>query len=398
MKIYKNLIILGIVCLHFLSCGHEPSSIEKYGDSKTLVGSDTISFPIDEETYYASRAMFQFEDNGKEYLFFKNRTNKGTSKIFVFDIEKECVHKTVPLYRQGPHGIPAIMGAYPIDMTNYLITTNSTNFYIVNDSGYIKYKSPQLYSRRDEDKSSFCGTRVISRYHNPAIFKDSILYFPQSNIGYPHKADTWATSNIFAGLDFRTNEMKPTRFCYPSVFNKEELTRKLSYNCSHSYAYTGRDVAVSFKQSDSIYVSSDFEHVKAYLAKSRHAPCMTPEPYNAQIDNEVRLRREALEYDYWHLIYDKYRKVFYRFVRHPYEFPKHKNAQFDEDSGREFSIVILNEDYEIVGETSFPGNTYSYVIYFVGKKGLYLSLNNLENPIFSEDELFFQCFELKDKQ
>ena len=381
----------------FFSCSENSSSIEKYGDSKTLVGSDTISFPIDEETYYASRAMFQFEDNGKEYLFFKNRTNKGTSKIFVFDIEKECVHKTVPLYRQGPHGIPAIMGAYPINMSNYLITTNSTNFYIVNDSGYIKYKSPQLYSRRNEDKSSFCGTMVISRYHKPAIFKDSILYFPQSNIGYPHKANTWATSNIFAGLDFRTNEMKPTRFCYPSVFNKEELTRKLSYNCSHSYAYTGRDVAVSFKQSDSIYVSSDFEHVKAYLAKSRHAPSMIPEPYNAQTDNEVRLRREALEYDYWHLIYDKYRKVFYRFVRHPYEFPADRNAQFDEDRGRIFSIVILNDQYEIIGETTLPGHTYNYTLCFVGKKGLYISLNNQDNPIFSEDELFFQRFELVEK-
>ena len=394
---FKYFNFLGVVCFFLYSCGNTSSSIYEYGDSKTLIGSDTISFPIDEETYYASKSIFQFEDNGKEFLFFKNLTNKGASKAIVFDVEKESVHKTVPLYKEGPNGIPSISGGFPVDM-NYSLITSSPRFYIVNDSGYVKYKSPALYSDRKGGGESFGITFMYSRYHSPAIFKDSVLYFPQINIGYPHKADTWATSHIFASLDFRTNELKPTRFCYPSIFNKEELTRKFSYNTAHSYAYTGKDVAVSFKQSDSIYVSSDFEHVKAYLAKSRHAPSMTPEPYNAQTDNEVRLRREALEYDYWHLIYDKYRKVFYRFVRHPYEFPKHKNAMFDEDSGREFSIVILNEDYEIVGETSFPGNTYSYVIYFVGKKGLYLSLNNLENPTFSEDELFFRCFELKDKQ
>lgn len=395
---FKYFNFLGVVCFFLYSCGNTSSSLEKYGDSKTLIGSDTISFPIDEETYYASRSIFQFEDNGKEYLFFKNRTNKGTSKIFVFDIENKCVYKSFPLYKEGPNGIPSISGGFPIDMNHNLITTGTPNFYIVNDSGHIQYKSPKLFFDKTGGGTLFGITFIYSRYHSPAIFKDSVLYFPQTNIGYPHKADTWATSHIFASLDFRTNELKPTRFCYPSIFNKEELTRKFSYNTAHSYAYTGKDVAVSFKQSDSIYVSSDFEHVKAYLAKSRHAPSMIPEPYNAQTDNEVRLRREALEYDYWHLIYDKYRKVFYRFVRHPYEFPKHKNAMFDEDSGREFSIVILNEDYEIVGETSFPGNTYSYVIYFVGKKGLYLSLNNLENPTFSEDELFFRCFELKDKQ
>ena len=104
-----------------------------------------------------------------------------------------------------------------------------------------------------------------------------------------------------------------------------------------------------------------------------------------------------MKFDYWHLMYDKYRKVFYRFVRHPYEFPADRNAQFDEDRGRIFSIVILNAKYEIIGETTFPGHTYNYTLCFVGKKGLYISLNNQDNPIFSEDELFFQRLELVDK-
>ena len=81
----------------------------------------------------------------------------------------------------------------------------------------------------------------------------------------------------------------------------------------------------------------------------------------------------------------------------PYQFPKGKLSTGD-PSGQEFSIVILNKNYEIIGETRFPGNTFNYRMYFIGKKGLYLSLNNLENPNFDEDKLQFQCFTLQENK
>ena len=58
--------------------------------------------------------------------------------------------------------------------------------------------------------------------------------------------------------------------------------------------------------------------------------------------------------------------------------------------------ALPNDKYEVIGEKRFPGHTYDYHLYFIGKKGLYLSLNNLDNPIISEDELMFQCFTLED--
>ena len=396
----KNVSLLLLVLVLLLaSCGGFTPE-EQYGDDVTLLACDTISFPIDENTTYESRAMFHFEEDGREYLFFRTYESKG-SHIHIFDIEKENVHKTVPLYKQGPNAIPSMLGAYPMDIGHYIVT-NSVRFTIVNDSGHVKYKSPSLYNSKHIAEGGgwgeFCLSSFISRYYQPAIIKDSVLYFEQGQIGSPNTKDSWQTSNIFASLDLRTNEMKPTRFCYPSVFDVKEVPRTWSCESGHSYDYTGKEVAVSFHQTDSIYVSSDFHHVKGYFAKSRYAPSMRPTLYNAQTDNEVRLRRKSREeYDYWHLMYDKYRKVFYRFVRHPYEFPQDKNPMFDEDRGRTFSIVILNDKYEIIGETTFPGHTYAYSQCFVGKKGLYISLNNQDNPIFSEDELFFQCLELVKK-
>ena len=94
-------------------------------------------------------------------------------------------------------------------------------------------------------------------------------------------------------------------------------------------------------------------------------------------------------------MYDKYRDVYYRIAEFPYEF-KSNESPFDDPKGREFSIIIFDKDFNIIGETKFPGNKYLYKMSFVGRDGLYISENNLANPDFDEDKLVFACFKLED--
>ena len=98
---------------------------------------------------------------------------------------------------------------------------------------------------------------------------------------------------------------------------------------------------------------------------------------------------------YHNFMYDKYRNVYYRIAELPYEF-KQNESPFDDPRGREFSIIIFDKDFNIIGETKFPGNKYFYKMSFVGRDGLYISENNLANPEFDEDKLVFACFKLED--
>jgi len=41
------------------------------------------------------------------------------------------------------------------------------------------------------------------------------------------------------------------------------------------------------------------------------------------------------------------------------------------------------------------GKKYFYKMSFVGREGLYISENNLENPQFDENKLVFTCFKIK---
>lgn len=61
---------------------------------------------------------------------------------------------------------------------------------------------------------------------------------------------------------------------------------------------------------------------------------------------------------------------------------------------RNFSIIILNEDFEIIGETLFPDYTYNSRLMFVREDGLYISTSHFMNPNYSDDILSFQRVDL----
>ena len=100
---------------------------------------------------------------------------------------------------------------------------------------------------------------------------------------------------------------------------------------------------------------------------------------------------------YFHMMYDRYRNVYYRFAEMPCKLAKDETP-YDNfaPKAREFSVIILNDKFDIIGETKFPGNKYFYRMSFVGKDGLYISENNFANPEFDENKLVFSCFKLVD--
>ncbi len=61
---------------------------------------------------------------------------------------------------------------------------------------------------------------------------------------------------------------------------------------------------------------------------------------------------------------------------------------------KEFSIIVVNSDFEVIGETYFKAGIYAPTLFFVNEDGLYISENNTDNPESSEDKLVFRCFKL----
>lgn len=143
-------------------------------------------------------------------------------------------------------------------------------------------------------------------------------------------------------------------------------------------------------------VTDDLNNTKWYNAKIRFLTNMTPH-VNHPTEDVYDLIRYEEKAKYWHLMYDKYRDVYYRFAEMPCELADNEDP-YDNFAprAREFSVIVLNKDFRIIGETKFPGNKYFYKMSFVGRDSLYISENNLANPEFDEDKLVFACFKLED--
>lgn len=89
----KLLLLLILAQLYACSSSNNGTEIEY---SKELVKAKKITLPIDERTYFLSKSIFQFEEDGKEYLHFEN-SQKGMYEIVTFNLEKQDVHRRLPI-------------------------------------------------------------------------------------------------------------------------------------------------------------------------------------------------------------------------------------------------------------------------------------------------------------
>ena len=390
MRYNHSFLIIPIYSILLFSCQDNPKSSTASYD-RGLVESKKITLPIDENTYYLSKRMFQYEEEGKEFLFFGS-FEKSAYEIILFDIEKEYVHKRIPLSKEGPNGIPAIMGCRPWDNSDKFIAFqhNISRLSIIDEKGNVL----KHYSTNPGDGRFIYCHDGLSYSSAPAFIKDSIVYF-SSDVSKPNmKHYEWINVPMFSSLDLRTGKIDQLFINYPPIFDQNITNLAGGHEFGYDYNYKEDYLVCSFYGYDSLMVTYNMQDVRWYNGRSRYLKSIRP--YLAEAGNLTRTLTRFRENPlYPRVLYDKYRNVYYRFAEMPYEL-KQNESPFDDPKGREFSVIVFDKDFNIIGETKFPGNKYFYKMSFVGRDGLYISENNLANPEFDENKLVFACFKLED--
>ena len=121
------LLVLFVVgaCLLCPSC--QMSSKESAAVYNTeLVEQKKKTLPIDEHTYFFSRSIYYFEEEGKELLYFEN-TKKGQYEIIIYDIDAEVIAKRIGMHKQGADGVPSVMGSRPLGSSSTFVLFQNVN-------------------------------------------------------------------------------------------------------------------------------------------------------------------------------------------------------------------------------------------------------------------------------
>lgn len=373
-----------------LVASYSCSSSEK-SDSCELVHSSTKEFIIDDNTYYFSKCISAFVDKHteKEYFSFEN-IEKGQSEILLYDMESGELTKRIPIHQEGANAVHGLFGHYAIDSNNFYLTSVSSQvIYHVNGEGDVLNKYEYPTTEENEPLSLYYFSSFL---HCPTIIRDSLFYIPQRMFYEEMGGDDWLNTPICAVMNLTDRTVKNLPLSYPVLFKKRSLidsTIDVGYSCD----FDGNNFIYSFMKSDSLIVTSDHVNAKRYSAKSKYVNNVKiiPNQGNDILRGERELCKQGM---YWHFLYDKYRDVYYRFVLFPCELTPKDDPMQLEEIRQEFSVMIMNKSFEVIGETKFPKNKYLPKMFFVGKEGLYISENNPYSEDFDENKLVFSCFTL----
>ena len=383
---------IGIPLIILASCQSKSGNMEPIYKTE-LVETNKITLPIDENTYYLSKSIFHFEDQGKEFLSFGNQTKRQyATEIIIYDLNSQDIYKRFPLLREGPNAIPAAYGAVPLGSPDvFIYYQNNMRKITLSDGDGQVIRRYQIVS---PDGKPVYIPEGLSYAHYPSFMIDSVIYFAQRSGKPSVMRNEWKTIPMFAMMNLKDGKISRSSLCFPSIFDMDVKDITTGNEFVYDYNYKDKRLVCAFIEFDSLLVTDDMKNVRWYNGKSRYLKKMRP-ILKEGVDGFMGIKEAVEAASYSHIMYDKYRDIYYRFAEMPCELGANEYV-YNDAKAREFSVIIFDKDFRIIGETKFPGNKYFYKMSFIGRDGLYISENNEANPEFDENKLVFACFKLQD--
>ena len=371
-----------LLCFLFFSCRGEKM---QYIDSYELKSTNKIKkFRLDDDVRYNAFYLYTFVDRqGKSYLSF---LNYRTNQLLFYDWNTEDFLFKVELPAEGPNGVTQVSGYYIKDFDHIYVSTYAYNGLLrVDTTGQIVQKIP-YGTTPDGYKVLPSYTPSSHPYIAPVFIGDAKMCITQPAVPRFRAANETPISVVIDTLK-HTCESLPMTY---SLLNDEEME---AGNLQFSRIFNGKDFIYSLYVCEDVFVASmDHSDIRRVKVKSRHIDS----PTEQQQDTEQGPRLYLELPRYGDLIYDSYRKVYYRFAYPKVSLNKDMNWWGKAVYGRKkFSVIILDEDFNVIGETLFPEGIYNSFVFFVNEEGLYISRDyKIGTAEQSEDYLTFELFQL----
>lgn len=318
------------------------------------------------------------ESDSGDYLLLYN----SFDKIYQFlEFPSGKLLQEIPLKFEGPNSVRGLTGGTVTSLDSFWVLTLPPAISLMGFDGEIVLKKkiengllPITYIDTAQDKPLF--------QHGNTIFGAQPLFMGHHDIS---KADIKKHQLIYS-YDFKTDCVQWYDVFYPDDF--WDQGKKIS-----GYSWAQRE--------GMIYIAPWHDHEMQVFDMSTGKVVDRKQVKSDRINRFHYVHEiagsptEALQgrisYDrYGPLIYDRYRDVFYRMFLPAVKLEKDYSDKKlnDLNSNRPYAgVMVLDKDLTILAEYVF--NEYEVFIdhnFFVGKKGLYLSGNNLFHPDFNEDE------------
>lgn len=369
----------------FVSCGGKKTqSADSYELGNT---GKTKMFRLDDDVRYNAFYLYTFADKqGKNYLSF---LNYRTNQLLFYDWNTEDFLFKVELPAEGPNGVTQVSGYFVKDFDRMYVSTYAYN-------GLLQVDTMGRVVQRIPYGTTSGGYKILPSYTPsshpyiaPISVGDGKMYITQQAVSRFHAVSDTPISVVIDTLK-QTCESLPMTY---SLLTDEEME---AGNLQFSRIFDGKNFVYSFYVSEDVFVASeDHSDIRRVKVKSRYIDSSTEKQQDTEQGPRLYLELPR----YGDLIYDPYRKVYYRFAYPKVSLDRNTNWWGKAVYGRKkFSVMVLDEDFHVVGETLFPEGIYNSFVFFVNEDGLYISRDyKIGTAEQSEDYLTFELFQLLKK-
>jgi hypothetical protein len=302
--------------------------------------------------------------------------------IFVFNFQGELV-ENLKFNEVGPNGVGRFRGFYIHKSDSiFLVNRHAYKLYLVNKAGIIKKK----YNLRKENVD--VGSIAYITTGSPMFKIDTMMYLPAMPEIEPYKYD-YKYKQLLIGINLQNSNVQYT-LGYPEEMQKFYLHGPFAvkYCC---YNFSDSILIVSYPPDNKLYT---YDINKQKLAavnidKSQYVEQIEM-PTTKPTNNSYERNLFSLQQDFFTSIYyDKYRNLYYRFIKKGLskeEAKKHlKNPRKGVKSDR--YIMVYDKEFNLLHEEKVPFLQTSREV-FILPDGLYLK-GNYEN---NENKVYFQQY------
>jgi|GEM_PF-4087007 len=281
----------------------------KESASARLIPSGIITFNIDQETSFNNYFYDAFTINGEDVLGLVNRNANG---VQVYSLTDGKLHKKFKFQESGPDGFPRLRAFTFINPDSiFIINLYAKNLWLVDIDGKIKRKFNALNDNGKPlfnlgaafytgVKPLFYKNRLYIQSYSKDVNSSDLTFFDQDN-------------KTEIEIDLESENWKYVNIHYPPFYKGNlwvgDISRDLGKDGKLVYSFGADSNIITYNLAD--------KRSEVFDAQSNFIGNIMP---LVKTDDEAAVARYFLEIPrYTNLVYDKYRDVYYRFVRHELE-------------------------------------------------------------------------------
>ncbi|OWY23274.1 DUF4221 domain-containing protein [Sphingobacteriales bacterium UPWRP_1] len=374
----KSIIILLLFVVILKGCSQSGFNIHNVKAIKTLQNAGSLTFRFDSISTknidfksYSCSSISALTISDSACLVLRNNTN---NTLDVYNLESDKFMYTIDV---------------PVD---YRVCEDMNSTFIKGNSVYhLENKDGAFYTATLADKKLNLNTYVnanktmldkklinltLSGLTQIYVTSDSLLFF---TVGNPFGAKVYP---ITAELNLKTNEIKEIgikqpMFLYKNDFGLSRPIQQLYADDFILYACNALPEIWKFNLRDNT--------ILRYICRSSfQTDSILPLPFRSNPYNKDRafdIFMHSARYE--KLIYDEYRNLYYRFFILPMP-QKNEQGFFNTYKDRQISVMVLDENFNLMGETLLPKMCFGLFLVATSKQGLFINYGPFSKAMGNE--------------